>query len=490
MTWLRKGNDMTLNNGEELNQSTFPKDVTEQAAVAAKIKPSSYLLRRLDLRGKTVLSFGNSVNGYSECALSLYKTSFGWQLGVHVTDVAEYVCEGSPLDTEARRRRASFHNGFANINMLPESISHEICNLSPRTDKLALSVLLDIAPNGNLISVKFEESVIRVAERCIYEEIDQFGIAKEASSVLALREKYSPYMNILIDMYELAAIFCQHRVEKGGLNCAVFRRSYQYNNDGEAVSYKLELEPDSRAMVREIGYFAAAAIGKYMYENRMPCIFIGQNTIDDDAINYLCRVLGIDCSECTAEMRTAAIINAANGTPLYNFVCESLQQRLPCAEFSDKPIYNSLCASDMVVSFVRPATRYTDLLTQRALKTSIAASGNPNNINLNRYRHMVKDASMEANKAESFVYETRRKFINLSTQNYIENSKKDTFEGFPLYRDESGAVPVLLCCGAKALIPTEHASDFSFTAGKRTCFEIIALGTENEPAIVKPISIN
>ena len=39
-------------------RDAFPADVLRQAAVASGIRPSSLLSKRLDLRGKTILSFG------------------------------------------------------------------------------------------------------------------------------------------------------------------------------------------------------------------------------------------------------------------------------------------------------------------------------------------------------------------------------------------------------------------------------------------------
>jgi len=471
---------------EQLILSVFPKTVKEQAAVAARLKPSSYLAKRLDLRGKTVLSFGDSPNGYSECALSLYRTAYGWQLGVHIADVAEYVCEGSPLDTEARRRRASVHNGFVNVDMLPEAIAREICNLAPSDDKLALSVLLDIAPSGALISVKFEESVLRVAERCIYNEIDQFGLAQDTSSVLMLRDKYQPYVPILADMYELAALFCSARLKRGAIDCPVFRRKFERDANGNPISFTLESEPDARAMVREIGYFAAEAIGKYMYENGLPCIFVGQSSLNNKATEYLCSLLNIEKCDCDEKCLTSEILKQAKGTHYYEFVCEAVQLGMPRAEFSTAPIYNSHCASDKVVSFVRPATRYTDLLTQRALKISIAASGNPKNINLNRQRTIINDAVKEANNAEEFVYTTNHRFFSLTAINYLEHSSQKIFEGFPLFCKEDGSIPVYLCCGALAYINENDAKGYEFEFGTSAQFALISIDPENDKVIVKP----
>lgn len=391
------------NRQEKIVFTEFSQKSLDQARVASKTKPSSYLARRLDLRGKTVITFSNCSNSIPECAISLYRTRTGWELGVHVADVSEYVCENSPLDSDAKERRAALNNEFINVMMLPETVTNDVCGLTVGDDKLALSVLLDISPDGHLISTRFEESVVRVAENCVYSEIDQYGLAKEVSSVYALREKYLPYKNILLDMYELAAVFSKRRIEKGALECTVFYKTETSDGEnGDAAEYISE--PDSRAMVREIGYFAAEAIGSFMFANKLPCIYIGQNTVGSEDIKHLESVIGISTDGDDLAARTAKIINAAKGTDKYIEVCNYIKANLPCAQFSVEPIYNTHCASDKVVSFVRPATRYADLLTQRMIKLCISAKGDVKNININRHRAVAKEAAEKANEAELFIY--------------------------------------------------------------------------------------
>ncbi len=464
----------------------FPKEVTEQANAAAKVRMSSYLTKRHDLRGKTVLSFADSADSHSECAISLYRNGdSAWQLGVHICDVAEYVCEGSPLDIEARKRQGTIFDGKNIINMLPDTIVNEVCDLDSGSDKLALSVLLDIDAKGNLTSISFEESVIRVAAKCICSEIDHLGLAKEASSIYALREKYSPILGILMDMYELAAMFCMRRREKGGLDCTVFRKKFGRNSEGKIDALEFEAEADSRAMIREIFYFTAQSIGKYMHDNKMPCIYIGQETINNDAIEYLSKIAGCENDE-KPELMAAKIADSSKGSIHYDFICETIGAELPCAKFSVEPIYNTLSACEHLVSFIRPASRYADLLTQRMLKTCIEAKSEASNINLIRYKQIVSNAAEAANKAEEFVYNARTEYYNKSTQEYLENCGEIIFDGFPLYRDESGAVTVILRCGAKAVVPSEYANTFDFKTGIPQEFEIIAIGCGDEPTVLKP----
>ena len=109
------------------------------------------------------------------------------------------------------------------------------------------------------------------------------------------------------------------------------------------------------------------------------------------------------------------------------------------------------------------------------------------NLNITKYRRIVAEATVEANKAEQFVFEAEKRFYNIAALEYLEHSGITNLNGFPLYRDESGSVPVLLECGIRAIVPSSEAEGYTFEAAKKAEFEIIALGTEFEPTIVKPI---
>ncbi len=462
----------------------FPKNVIDQANTAAKMRPAAFLAKRLDLRGKTILSFSNGANIPTESAISLTRSNdSAWQLGVHICDAAEYVCENSPLDVEARKRLATVFDVTKVVNMLPYTIINGVCNLDRGGDKLTLSVLLDIDSKGNVTNISFEESVIRVAEKCIYAELDSLGLAKEVSSVYALREKYAPYLNILLDMYELAAIFCNRRRERGGLDCTVFTRKYGRDEENRINSLEFIAEPDSRAMLREILYFAAQATGRYMFDKKIPCIYIGQQSVYGKALKYLAKIS--DCNvEENDENSASTIADCAKGSPYHDFICETLSAALPCSEFSTEPIYNTLCGCEYLVSFVRPASRYADLLTQRMIKTCIHADSKTSNLNLSRYRQVVSEAAVAANAATKYIFDATRAYYSTATAEYLQNSSNNVFEGFALERAENGEVVVILRCGIKARIPAKDAESFDFTIGVPQFFKFV--GINDDKVIIAP----
>ena len=468
------------------SRGSFPNDVNVQAAAAARIKTSAYLSKRLDLRGKTTLCFVNSPEDYAHTAFSISRNGYGWTLGVHIADVCEYVCDNSPIDIEAKKRCATISDGFTKSEMLPERIVSDICDLSKSGDKLTLSFLLDIDSNGNVSSINLEESVIRTAQSCVYSELEQFVHTQDASSVMLLRTKYEPYTSNILDMYELAALFANTRQGRNVPDWINSYRVYERSSEGKIVSCKTFDEPDVRAMIQEIGYFVSNVVGEYMAKNKLPVIYIGQAPGPEHIISYLESILGIEPRFESLSARAVDVTERAKGSKHYRLVCRLLGGGLPASEFSDKPIENILCGTETVVSFFRPATHYTDLLTLRALKDIIRANGDVKNLNLNRHKKVISEAVIHANKAETYLYSANRAFTQESALEYLEYSDECCFEGNPLKRDASGSIPVLLDCGTYAVVPSEYANNFEFTAGETYRFEIIALGTEEEPTIVRP----
>ncbi len=464
----------------------FPAEALKQAAAAGNIRVSSYLSNRLDLRGKALLSFGEITDKHCECAVSVYRKEGGaWQLGLHVADVDEYVCEGTPLDEEAKARCGAIRNGFGEVEMLPSTIVNDVCDLQPGKDRLAVSVFMDIAANGDLENITFEESVVRIAEKCCYNELDHLGFVNDKSSIHALREKYAPYMNILLDMYELAAIFCAKRRERGGLDCAVFRRNFERDENG-VLHFSYEQEPDSRAMVRELGYFAAEAIGKYMSERDLPCIYVGQSTLDVAALDFLGALVGENDKDLPDHIRASRIADKAKGSPFYGFVCTAIRRALPCAVFSDKPIFNSIGVSDSLVSFIHPVTKYSALLTLRMIKYGILASGDPKNLNLNKYRQIAVNAAANATEAEGMVCGSQKRYFIVSAEEFVKNNPSAIHKGFPFRIRENGEVSVMLICGLIATVPEAYAKGKKLVIGEAYDFEIVEHSTEKPIVFVKP----
>ena len=148
----------------------FPKDVLEQAERISEQVDARQLEEREDLRKEFIVTIDPDDARDFDDAIQVEKSKSGWQLGVHIADVAAYVEPGSALDREARRRGNSVYLPDRVIPMLPERLSNGVCSLNPGVDRLTHSVFIHFDKNGAAKSARFARSVIRSAHRLTYKQ--------------------------------------------------------------------------------------------------------------------------------------------------------------------------------------------------------------------------------------------------------------------------------------------------------------------------------
>src|SRR6059058_2648813 len=88
----------------------FPSDVLEQAERIPESVDAQQIARREDLRNQFIVTIDPEDARDFDDAIHVEKlANGGWQLGVHIADVAAYMEPGSALDREARRRGNSVY---------------------------------------------------------------------------------------------------------------------------------------------------------------------------------------------------------------------------------------------------------------------------------------------------------------------------------------------------------------------------------------------
>jgi len=150
----------------------LPRRFSAKALTAAASLPRGVrkadLKHRLDLRKTLTVRIGNAA------AISIAQSETGWDLGIHIPDVATYVTSGSPLDLEAQKRLRSFFLGDTILPMLPEM------NVFNQPEYLAMSVLIKLDEAGNMLSFEIQPSAILVKANLSYQRAQQILDGKVA----------------------------------------------------------------------------------------------------------------------------------------------------------------------------------------------------------------------------------------------------------------------------------------------------------------------
>ena len=111
---------------------------------------------------------GETAKDFDDAVLVERRANGNYLLHVHIADVAHYVRPGTALDREARLRGTSVYFPDRAVPMLPLELSNGICSLNPHVDRLVMSALMEIDPQGRIVEYELSPGIIRSADRMTY----------------------------------------------------------------------------------------------------------------------------------------------------------------------------------------------------------------------------------------------------------------------------------------------------------------------------------
>ncbi|MGB9032183.1 MAG: RNB domain-containing ribonuclease, partial [Acidobacteriaceae bacterium] len=191
----------------------FPDAVLEEARAVAHFD-SAIAARRRDFRELAIVTIdGETARDFDDAVLVRRGDDGIWELQVHIADVAQYVHPGTALDLEARLRGTSVYFPDRAIPMLPQELSTDICSLRPDEDRLVLSCLMRIDPQGEILGYEITEGVIRSARRMTYTQVHAI-ISGDAEA----RAEFAPLALEFDRMMDLARILNRKRDRRGSID--------------------------------------------------------------------------------------------------------------------------------------------------------------------------------------------------------------------------------------------------------------------------------
>src|SRR6476469_2586074 len=151
----------------------FPAEVLEEAQAIHPVVHQKEIAARRDFRDLPIVTIdGETARDFDDAVLVTRLDNGNYELQVHIADVAQYVDDGSAIDEEARKRGTSVYFPDRAVPMLPLELSTDICSLRPDLERLVLSCIMEIEPNGEIAYYELAEGVIRSAQRLHYTDVN------------------------------------------------------------------------------------------------------------------------------------------------------------------------------------------------------------------------------------------------------------------------------------------------------------------------------
>jgi exoribonuclease-2 len=240
----------------------FDPEVLEHTRSLRKPSSDNFLddPKRKDLRDLPVFTIDGPDTLDFDDALHVELRDDGLLIGVHIADVTAVISPGDPLFREARERSTSLYFPDSQVPMLPESISHDICSLILDQDRPAISFLMHLSSEGELLSRKIVPSLIRVQQRLTYDEVDETMSTSQDLSLLNT--------------------MCRKLRTKRLNNGAVFLPMPDVNitirENGEIGALLSPVDTPARSLVAELMILANNVAATYLGDQEAPGLFRAQ----------------------------------------------------------------------------------------------------------------------------------------------------------------------------------------------------------------------
>jgi ribonuclease R len=247
----------------------FPASTLEEAQNVSPVIPAEELLHRRDFRSLPIVTIdGETARDFDDAVTVCRHPDGNFELQVHIADVAQYVTPGSALDQEAHLRGTSVYFPDRAVPMLPLELSTDICSLRPHVDRLVLSCVMQIDPQGEIVSYELCEGVIRSAERMTYTAVNSV-IEGDA----AARERYAPLVPTFELMRDLAVILNRKRQRRGSIDFDLPEPVIEFDELGLMKSITRSERNIAHRLIEEFMLSANESVAQYLESKRIASLY-------------------------------------------------------------------------------------------------------------------------------------------------------------------------------------------------------------------------
>ena len=388
------------------------------------------LAGRLDLRSlRTVTIDGEDAKDLDDAVTVCRDGQGGYTLGVHIADVSHYVKEGSRLDKEALKRSTSVYLVDRVIPMLPHKLSNGICSLNAGTDRLALSCIMNLDAQGNMLDHRIAETVIHVDRRMTYTAVNAI-VTDQDEAVMAEYEGFVPMFQL---MKEVSGILREKRRKRGAIDFDFPESKILLDSQGKPLEIKPYERSAATKIIEDFMLAANETVAEDYFWQSLPFLYRTHDNPDPEKMKQLGTFIhnfGYFIKMQQGEIHPKELqklLDKIEGTPE-----EVLLSRLTLRSMKQAR-YTTLCsghfglAARYYTHFTSPIRRYPDLQIHRIIKENL--KGGLGEKRAAHYDAILPGVAVQTSALERRAEEAERETDKLKKCEYMSRFIGHEFDG-------------------------------------------------------------
>ena len=404
-----------------------PTDFSREALAEAQELASRPLSAEKRVRRReTIFTIDGADAKDLDDAVSVSRLSGGlFKLGVHIADVSAYVTPKSALDAEAMARGTSLYFVDRVVPMLPPALSNGACSLNAGEDKYALSAIMTIGLQGEILDVKLEKSIIRSSVRGVYSEVNDLLAHGEKSPYYDQYKKvYAP----LKLMKSLTARVKKHR-RQAMLELDRPEARFILDENGHPIDIVRRERGEAERMIEECMLLANEAVATYLHKRGRPCVYrVHGAPTEEKAADFIrfAHNRGIDVSDLRPPYpaeKFKAVLKKAEELEISEPVSYLLLRSMEKARYSEVPTGHYGIGLALYAHFTSPIRRLSDLATHRIISEMLRDPESASK--LASYAHRAAEA---ASQTELRALTAERRIESLYKTIYLADRIGKTYD--------------------------------------------------------------